>query len=98
MSSRAAGAPRSHAKVLAGLGAFIATMAAAPYFIHRRTIRLQNGEQLLTKDEPLPAHAVRRGAFTNSGSRDAGADPDWDLVAKTYKGKAIVIQDESTPC
>jgi len=36
------------------------------------------------KDDPLSAAAVRRGAFLNSGSRDAGSDPKWDFSTGTY--------------
>ena len=37
------------------------------------------------KEEPLNSAAVRRGAFLNSGSRDAGIDPKWDFTTGTYK-------------
>jgi hypothetical protein len=37
------------------------------------------------KEDPLSAAAVRRGAFLNSGSRDAGIDPKWDFKTGTYK-------------
>jgi hypothetical protein len=40
---------------------------------------------LVDRDDPLSAAAVRRGAFLNSGSRDAGLDPKWDLKTGTYK-------------
>jgi hypothetical protein len=33
---------------------------------------------LTDKEEPLSAAQIRRGAFNNSGSRDAGKDPKWE--------------------
>ncbi|KAJ8526195.1 hypothetical protein ON010_g14984 [Phytophthora cinnamomi] len=38
---------------------------------------------------PFVAHytKIRRGAYANSGSRDAGVDPDWDLKTGTYHGR-----------
>ena len=39
---------------------------------------------LTDRDDPLTAAQVRRGAFMNSGSRDAGKDPNWDLKTGTY--------------
>jgi hypothetical protein len=35
------------------------------------------GRSLTDQDEPLSASQIRRGAFLNSGSRDAGRDPKW---------------------
>ncbi len=33
----------------------------------------------------LNAAAVRRGAFNNSGTKDAGLDQDWDFTTNKYK-------------
>lgn len=33
----------------------------------------------------LNAAAVRRGAFSNSGTKDIGLDKDWDFKANSYK-------------
>jgi len=30
---------------------------------------------------------VRRGPYLNTGSRDVGADPDWDAASHTYHGR-----------
>jgi hypothetical protein len=35
------------------------------------------GRSLTDQEEPLSASQIRRGAFLNSGSRDAGRDPNW---------------------
>jgi hypothetical protein len=39
---------------------------------------------LSDRDESLTPAQVRRGAFLNSGSRDAGKDPNWDWKNGTY--------------
>jgi hypothetical protein len=33
----------------------------------------------------LNAAAVRRGAFSNSGTKDAGVDKDWDFTTNKYR-------------
>jgi hypothetical protein len=33
----------------------------------------------------LNAAAVRRGAFSNSGTKDAGLDKDWDFTTNKYR-------------
>lgn len=61
--------------------------AAFPLYLQR----VQGGEQIpnLTRSEkPLPGHAIMRGAYNNTGSRDAGPDPDWDMSSGRYKGKS----------
>ena len=35
------------------------------------------GRSLTDQEDPLSASQIRRGAFLNSGSRDAGRDPKW---------------------
>mmetsp|Transcript_18325 Transcript_18325/g.22008 ORF Transcript_18325/g.22008 Transcript_18325/m.22008 type:complete len:132 (-) Transcript_18325:158-553(-) len=40
---------------------------------------------LVQKDTELTAAQTRRGAFMNSGTRDAGKDPNWDFSNGTYK-------------
>ena len=37
------------------------------------------------KDDALTPAQVRRGAFLNSGTKDAGKDPNWDFRTGTYK-------------
>lgn len=53
--------------------ALTATMTIVPYaFIN--WIR-----PLSDRDDALTQSQIRRGAFNNSGSRDAGKDPYWDF-------------------
>ena len=58
--------------------------------------RLTGGQSLVTVDRGLTPTEVRRGPYLNTGSRDVGADPDWDMKAGTYKGKKPAIIDETT--
>lgn len=55
-----------------GLGLFIVAcgFASAPAF-------LKAPENLTTKKGSLNGGQIMRGAYINSGSHDAGADPDW---------------------
>ena len=55
----------------------------APSFIHcsRQTANFT------AQKDPLNSSQIRRGAYLNSGSRDAGAGPDWDLSTGTYHGR-----------
>ena len=52
---------------------FVGAAATLPY------IATQKIGNLTDRDNPLTAAQVRRGAFMNSGSRDAGKDTNWDL-------------------
>lgn len=58
------------AATLAGVG----VVFAAPFILLRYTAA---GAVTTATPEPLANQAVRRGAYINSGSRDAGVDPDW---------------------
>ncbi|GMH54088.1 hypothetical protein TrST_g5750 [Triparma strigata] len=40
------------------------------------------------QEEALPINAVKRGVFINSGSRDAGKDPNWNNGRYTGVKKA----------
>mmetsp|Transcript_31865 Transcript_31865/g.66498 ORF Transcript_31865/g.66498 Transcript_31865/m.66498 type:complete len:193 (-) Transcript_31865:262-840(-) len=66
-------------KTLAGTLLFVAFTASLPmicsYWI----------DNLTEKEDALTAAQVRRGAFMNSGSRDVGRDPDWDLEQHKHK-------------
>ena len=63
------------ATALAG-GAFV-----VPYFMIRA-----KGENLAQADRPLSGATIMRGNYMNTGSKDAGVDPDWDLKAGVYRG------------
>mmetsp|Transcript_28861 Transcript_28861/g.32368 ORF Transcript_28861/g.32368 Transcript_28861/m.32368 type:complete len:160 (-) Transcript_28861:86-565(-) len=65
-------------KWLLGCVGFVGAAASIPYFATRRI------GNLTARDDPLGANQIRRGAFNNSGSRDAGKDPNWDLKTGTY--------------
>jgi len=72
-------------------------MAATPLLLQRRHMRLMAGQggSLIASEKPLTDAQVRRGAYQNTGTRDCGIDPDWDLKTMTWKGKKAVIADES---
>ena len=56
----------------AGLAAFGIACGLAPLLYARAVPR-----NLYAQEGPLSGSAVSRGPFLNSGSRDVGADPDW---------------------
>eukprot|EP00553_Chaetoceros_curvisetus_P005921 CAMPEP_0204618226 /NCGR_PEP_ID=MMETSP0717-20131115/4950_1 /ASSEMBLY_ACC=CAM_ASM_000666 /TAXON_ID=230516 /ORGANISM="Chaetoceros curvisetus" /LENGTH=138 /DNA_ID=CAMNT_0051631921 /DNA_START=1 /DNA_END=417 /DNA_ORIENTATION=+ len=62
-----------------GCTAFIGVMASIPF------VAMQWIGPLNERDEKLTAAQIRRGAFNNSGSRDAGKDPYWDFKTGTRK-------------
>jgi hypothetical protein len=64
---------------LLGCVALTGLAAAMPYLATKWTGNLN------AKDDPLTAAQVRRGAFTNSGTRDVGKDPNWNFQTGTYK-------------
>ena len=61
------------ARTLAACFALTAAAGSIPYFV------LRTFPSLNDRDESLTHAQVRRGAFMNSGSRDAGRDPMWDF-------------------
>lgn len=58
--------------------AVICTGAAAlysmPFLLH---LSSRSSGPRIDSSQPLKQEAVRRGAFNNSGSLDAGPDPNW---------------------
>jgi hypothetical protein len=68
----------SSKKWLIGCVGFVGLSASIPY------IATQKIGSLTARDDPLTPGQVRRGAFNNSGSRDAGKDTNWDLKTGTY--------------
>ena len=86
----AGGASRARNVGLAlGLGAFTTLCALFPLWYSQRFI----GKNLQRSKEPLTGSQVIRGAYINTGSKDAGPDPDWDLESKTWRGRPSI----STP-
>ena len=63
---------------LLGCVGFVGCAAYMPYYA---TQKIGN---LTDRDDPLTAAQVRRGAFMNSGSRDAGKDTNWDIQNGRY--------------
>lgn len=74
--------------VLGGALAFAGACAYIPMY----SIKKMGGKNLTTQHEALTGSQIQRGAFLNSGSKDAGADPDWDMQAGTYKGRKVQIK------
>ena len=71
-------------------------MAAVPLLLQRRHQRLTSGASLVTTERGLTPAEARRGVYLNTGSRDVGSDPDWDMKNNLYKGAAPPIIDETT--
>jgi len=63
---------------LIGCVGFVGAAATLPYYATQKI------GSLTDRDDPLTAAQVRRGAFMNSGSRDAGKDTNWDLKNGQY--------------
>ncbi len=57
-----------------GLGIMVTLFGLTPLMLKYRN----EGHNLTTQDKPLTGSQIMRGAYLNTGSRDAGADPDWD--------------------
>ena len=96
-----AGGPRGPPKprnlpLVLGLVTFTSIMAAVPLLLQRRHSRLNGGQALVTTERGLAPAEVRRGPYINSGSRDVGMGPDWDMRTGKYKGQAPAIIDETT--
>eukprot|EP01083_Nonionella_stella_P092906 260219_1 len=66
-------------RTLVGCTAFVGVTASIPF------IAMQWIGPLNEKDDILSAAQIRRGAFNNSGSRDAGKDPNWDFKTGTRR-------------
>ena len=69
---------KNNTKILLGCGAFVGCAASLPYWA------TQTIGNLTDRDEALTAAQVRRGPFLNSGSHDAGKDPNWDWKNGRY--------------
>ena len=79
LSSVTSESRKSGARIwLFGCVGFVGCAASIPYFATRRI------GNLTASDDPLSSASIRRGAFNNSGSKDAGKDTNWDLKTGTY--------------
>ena len=88
--------PRSNAPLLLGLVGFTCFMATVPMLLQRLQKQLMGGGSLYSKDGALTDGQIRRGTYVNAGSKDIGADPDWDHKAGLYKGEVPKIMDADT--
>lgn len=50
---------------------------------------------LTTSNGALSGQAVSRGVFLNTGTRDMGPDPDWDVETRTWRGRSSQKQRKS---
>ena len=85
---------KSSTKILLGCTAFVGCAASLPYWA------TQTIGNLTDREEALTAAQVRRGAFLNSGSQDAGKDPNWDWKNGKYiysKGFAEHLKRSGNP-
>ena len=62
---------QSHSRVLLACAGFVGLVSIVPYAAVKWIGHLTN------KEDELSASQIRRGAFNNSGSRDAGKDRNW---------------------
>jgi hypothetical protein len=87
----AAATSKTYRWLLACVG-FVGCAACLPY------IATQTIGNLTDREQALNASSVRRGAFANSGSKDAGKDPNWDWKNGRYvypKGFAEHLKTQS---
>lgn len=73
-----------------GLALLVFGFATFPLYLQRA-----QPKNLTRSATPLPGHAIMRGAYVNSGSRDAGPDPDWDMTKGQHRGKSNFNPSES---
>jgi len=59
---------------LTGLIGLVGFFASAPLLLKNRNA----GHNLTTQKEGLTGSQIMRGAYLNTGSKDVGADPDWN--------------------
>jgi hypothetical protein len=60
----------------------VGLFGAAPAFFKDRN------KELWSSDDALSGSQIQRGMYLNTGSRDIGPDPDWDLKTGTYRGRS----------
>ena len=96
MASRPRPPPRSNVPLVLGLVTFTGVMAAVPLLLQNATSGSLAANDRSWRPPWFITAEVRRGTYLNTGSRDAGRDPDWDLKNNLYKGKKPAIIDETT--
>lgn len=60
---------------------FVTFMGLIPYMTRKGM-----NKSLYNTDDPLTGPQNQRGPYLNSGSKDAGRDPDWDSNANAWRG------------
>lgn len=74
-----------------GLFLVVGAFASVPFALSRQ--RAAAGTPAMTRQEaPLLGHQLMRGAYNNHGSKDIGADPDWDAATNTWRGDERRVQ------
>lgn len=69
---------------LLGLLVLCGTFASIPLLMQKR----HANHNLSAKQTPLTGSQIMRGAYINSGSKDIGPDPDWDMKRGIYLGSS----------
>ena len=69
------------------LTAFAGACGAIPLWYTKRMA--DAGINLQQQEKPLSGTQTIRGAYINTGSKDAGVDPDWDFKERRWKGKRV---------
>ena len=83
-SSSSSSSNNNNTNVLLGCVGFLGLSASIPYIATNWI-----GKNLYDSDEPLTSSQVRRGPFMNSGSRDAGPDPNWKQGQYVYTKEMV---------
>ncbi len=79
-----------HARAIC-IGALVAGGGFMAYAIPFVIVQMKKSQNTMSVEGPLSSSQIRRGVYLNTGSKDIGRDPDWDLVTKTYKGILALI-------
>jgi hypothetical protein len=76
--------------VVFGCLAFAGACGAFPLW---STMKMrEKGVNLMHTEQHLTGSQIQRGSFMNAGSKDMGADPDWNQKDGTWRGKRVDIQ------
>ncbi|GBG31384.1 Protein N-lysine methyltransferase METTL21A [Hondaea fermentalgiana] len=78
-------ASRRNLATAAGLVGFIGLCASVPMWYSNKLKQAQ--VNLQQQENALTGNQVIRGAYLNTGSRDAGVDPDWDFERRVWRGR-----------
>ncbi|OQR83519.1 hypothetical protein ACHHYP_14615 [Achlya hypogyna] len=59
-------------------------------------VQSKKDQNTMSMEGPLSTSQIRRGVYMNTGSKDIGRDPDWDLTTNTYKGRRTAYPPRDT--